>query len=205
MQSNDPFQPLFGAFGGKQRLLLDGFLPDEPLRLLAYRVQGTKVQFFAWQDYTTDPRGQMQVLVDLPGRLPTSPVGQPAHPDEWLFFAYARETHFVAQKRFNTDGENLTNRFAMDLYCPGAAPSRITSLDTVRTVSTSLKEPLIQELPGFGSRVTAPAPAGTQLTVFGQPKCIDNAFWWQVWLPSPVTYGWAAESIQGQYLLEPVK
>lgn len=191
--SDDAVKPAFGAQGGKHSLMLFGFLPEEPVRLFAYKVEGARITFFGWQDFTTDRLGQLAVNVDLSPEIDNQA--------EMAYFAYARETHFVSQERFNAEARSISDRFPMDLYCPGAQTPRITSREEVRAVSGEKLK--IVQVPGFGSRVTVEAPGGATLYAFGQPKCIDHAFWWQVWLRDPVRYGWAAESFQGKYLVEP--
>ena len=189
-------EPVFGARGGQHELLLYGFRPEEPVRLMAYRVDGTRVRFFGWQDYITDRRGQLTIAVDLEPEIGAE--------DEMVYYAYARETHFVAQERFGPDGRSISDPFQMDLYCPGAQAPRITSRYEARAAESAGALKIVQ-VPGFGSRVTIEAPRDVNVYVFGQPRCIDHAFWWQVWLRDPVRFGWAAESFQGDYLLEPME
>lgn len=195
--SEDAATPAFGAQGGKHNLMLFGFLANEPVRLMAYKVEGTKIQFFGWQDFTTDRLGLLTVAVDL-----SPEIGEKA---EMAYTAYARETHFVQQERFAPDGRSISDRFAMDLYCPGAQSPHITSRGEIRAARGSAEKLRIVQVPGFGSRVTIDVPEGATLYAFGQPKCIDHAFWWQVWLRDPVRFGWVAESFQGKYLVEPVE
>lgn len=199
--SGDPLKPAFSAAGSRHRLMLSGFLANEPVRLLAYRFEGTRIHFYAYQDYTTDRYGTLIVNVELP-----EPEAKNAPPVEMNYYAYGRETHTVALERFKADGFSASDPFQMDLYCPGALAPRVSAPANAAAAPSGGGALKIMQVPGFGSRVTVEAPAGTELYLFGQPKCIDHAFWWKVLLRDPVRFGWAAESTPlGKYQLEPVK
>jgi hypothetical protein len=192
--STDPFQPLKTVQGGQNRLRLHGFLANEPVRLFAYTFEDTRIQFYGWQDFKTDGTGQLIVETDLP---------EISADTEMNYYAYALETHSVPLERFNQDGLNITRRFDMDLYCPGAQPPRLADAASAQPVE-GIDTLAIHYQPGFGSRVTTQVPADTPLRLFGYPKCIDHAYWWQVSMRSPVLFGWVEESFLGKYLLEPV-
>jgi hypothetical protein len=191
----DRFRPYFSATGGQQRLRLQGFLPNEPVRLLAYTFEGTQIKFYAWQDFTTDRHGQLIIETDLP---------EISKDTEMNYYIYGRDTHFVALERFTPDGFSKSRQFDMDLYCPGAQPPRLNGPADIRpTTGVSLLE--IHQQPGFGSRVTTLAKADTPMRVYGYPKCIDHAYWWKVTLSKPFLFGWVAESFLGKYLVEPIQ
>ncbi len=190
--SEDRFRPNFSALGGKQNLRLHGFLPNEPVRLLAYQVAGTLNTFYGWQDYTTDPRGQLIIQTEIPE------AGQDR---EMNYYAYGRDTHFVPLQRFTMDAANITRRFNMELYCPGAQTPRLNGPAAVRPAAGAPTLEIHQQ-PGFGSRVVTRVSVDSSLRTFGYPKCIDRAYWWQVSLNKPPMFGWAAESFLGNYLVE---
>jgi hypothetical protein len=193
--SQDSFTPVFQALGGKQRLRLEGFLPNEPVKLLVYRMERSVAKFYAWQNLKMDATGRLIVEANLP---------EIAQDGEVLFSAYGQETHSVQMERFSSAGVRISRQFDMDLYCPGAQTPRITSGNTIQSKSTSSLVSIHQQ-PGFGSRLTIQAPADSTLRVFDQPKCIDHAYWWKVSLSKPILFGWVAESFLGNYLVEPVK
>ncbi len=174
--ADDRFQPVFQALGGQHRLRLDGFLPNEPVKLLAYQFEKTVAKFYGWQDFQADASGRLIVetnFADIPADT------------QMNFSAYGLETHSVH----------------MELYGPGAPAPRLAAASYAGAVSgTGLTA--IHQQPGFGSRVAAQAPAGSQLRLFDQPKCIDHAYWYKVSLSDPILFGWAAESFLGKYLLE---
>jgi hypothetical protein len=195
----DRFRPNFSAIGGQQRLRLQGFLPNEPVRLLAYTFEGTQIKFYAWQDFTTDRRGQLIIETNLP---------EIDKGTEMNFYAYGRDTHFVALDRFTVYGTSKSRQFDMDLYCPGTQAPRLNGPIGILPVSgVTLLD--IHQQPGFGSRVTTRVAAATAADVsmqtYGYPKCIDHAYWWKVSLSKPFMFGWVAESFLGKYLVEPVK
>jgi len=187
----DRFKPISAALGGKHRLRLHGFLPGEPVRLLAYTFSDTQIQFYGWQDYTTDRLGQLIIETDLPEIDPET---------EMFFYAYGRETRSVSLERFTPTGFSKSRQFDFDLYCPGAQPPRLNGTGQAKAAPGAQLN--LYRQPGFGSRVTAPIPAQTEIHLFGYPKCIDRAFWWQVFLSDPVLFGWAPESFLGQYQIE---
>jgi hypothetical protein len=190
---SDAFHPAFEAGGKQHRLMLSGFLPQEPVRLMAYRFEGTRIHYVGMQDYLTDGRGELVVEVNLP-ELPDDA--------RMNYYAYGRETHTVPIERFTADGFSASDVFSMDLYCPGAKTPRARSLSSVRVLAKPVK---IVQVPGFGSRVTIEAPPAAELYIFGQPKCIDHAFWWQARLLDPLRFGWVSETAPGgAALLEPI-
>ncbi len=189
---DDPFQPRLGAMGGQQRLRLQGFLPNEPVRLLAYRFEGTLIKFYGYQDFTADRRGQLIVETDLPE------IGKDT---EMNYYAYGRDTHFVPLERFTADGYSKSRKFDMDLYCPGAQAPRLDGPADIRLAAGVARLDIHQQ-PGFGSRVIAQVPAETQMRTYGYPKCIDHAYWWKVTATRPILFGWIAESFLGKYLIE---
>ncbi len=189
---DDRFQPLFRAMGGQQRLRLNGFLPNEPVRLLAYKFDGSRINFYGWQDTTTDRHGQLIVEANVP---------ESSKETEMNYFAYGRDTHFVALERFSPYAVSLTRQFNMDLYCPGAQTSRLSGPSAIRLMA-GVDRLDIHQQPGFGSRVVAQVTSSEPLRTFGYPRCIDHAFWWQVSLSKPPVFGWAAESFLGKYLIE---
>lgn len=192
VMSEDRFQPKYGAYGGQNRLRLEGFLPNEPVRLLAYRFDGTIAKFYGYHDVTVDQRGQLIVETNLPEINAET---------EMNFYAYGRETHFVAQERFSADGFSKTRLFNMDLYCPGALAPRLNEPQNIRAVDQTA--PLdIHYQPGFGSRITAQVPGDTPMRTYDYPKCIDHAFWWKVYIAKPFLYGWVPESFLGKYIVE---
>ncbi len=190
---DDRFSPIQAAMGGKHHLRLHGFLPGEPVRLLAYTFTGERIHFYGWQDYTTDRLGRLIVETDLPDVAPET---------EMHFYAYGRDTHSVPLERFTRDGLNKTRQFDLDLYCPGAQPPRLDGSGQIQPTG-GVQLNLYQQ-PGFGSRTTAAIPASTQMRLFGYPRCIDRAYWWQVSLNNPVLFGWVPESYLGQYWIEPI-
>lgn len=194
---SDRFKPLFTAAGGQQKLRLEGFLPNEPVRLLAYTVDGTLNKFFAWQDLIADLRGQLIIETDLP---------EISKDTEMNFYAYGRDTHFVPLERFAQDGLNKARQFDMDLYCPGAQPPRLNGPVSIRPAA-GIQELDIHQQPGFGSRVTTQVAAGSDVVMktYGYPKCIDHAYWWKVSLSKPFIFGWISESFLGKYMVEPVQ
>jgi len=187
----DRFSPIQAALGGKHRLRLHGFLPNEPVRLFAYTFAGTRIQFYGWQDFTTDRLGQLIVETDLPDIPPET---------EMHFYAYGRDTHSVPLERFARDGFNKTRQFDLDLYCPGALPPRLDGTSQAKPAAGAQLK--LYQQPGFGSRVLASIPADTQLRLFGYPRCIDRAYWRQTWLNDPILFGWVPESYLRQYQLE---
>ncbi len=191
----DRFKPYFTALGGKQRLRLHGFLPNEPVRLLAYRFEGTLIQFYGWQDFTTDRRGQLIIETDL------TDIGKDT---EMNYYAYGRDTHFVALERFTPYAASISRQFNMDLYCPGAQAPRLSGPAAIQPAAGITKLDIYQQ-PGFGSRVVTQASAGDALRTFGYPLCIDRAFWWQVSLNRLPMFGWTAESFLGKYRIEAAK
>jgi hypothetical protein len=188
----DRFQPYFTALGGKHRLRLHGFLPNEPVRMLAYRFEGAQMKFYGWQDFATDRRGQIIIETDLPD------IGKDT---EMNFYAYGRDTHFVALERFTPNAASISRQIDMDLYCPGALAPRLSGPAPIRPAGGIEKLGVYQQ-PGFGSRVVTQASAGDALRTYGYPKCIDRAFWWQVSLNRLPMFGWTAESFLGKYLVE---
>jgi hypothetical protein len=192
--ATDRFQPVFKTLGGKHTLRLEGFLPNEAVKLLVYRMEGSIANFYAWQDMKTDSTGRLIVETNLPDISPDS---------ELLFSAYGQETHSVQMERFSPTGVRISRQFDMDLYCPGAQTPRPASGNTIRAAGFPLLD--VHQQPGFGSRITIQIPGDTYARVYDQPKCIDHAFWWKVFLSKPILFGWVAESFQGKYLIEPVK
>lgn len=210
----DSSTPAFGAFGPEHDLLLYGFKAEEPVRLFAYRVEGETIQFYGWQDYTTDRLGQLNVAVDLgSAEGEAAAPGEQAAPEElavdeaseFAYYAYARETHFVAMERFDQDGFSASDPFVMDLYCPGAQTPRLQSGQALRSLLPAGAGLKIYQQPGFGSRVTITAAEDAEVTTYGLPVCIDRAFWWKVALRQPVRFGWVAEAQLGKYLVEAVE
>jgi hypothetical protein len=193
--SQDRFQPVFKALGGQQNLRLQGFLPNEPVKLLAYRFEGSTARFYGWQDFITDGTGRLIIETNLP---------EISKDTEMNYYAYARETHSVHMERFSAEGVRINRQFDMDLYCPGAQTPRITNGKSIKPVS-GMPTVSIHQQPGFGSRLTIQAPGDTPMRVFDQPKCIDHAYWWKVSLSKPILFGWAAESFLGKYLIESVQ
>ncbi|MBE0696837.1 MAG: hypothetical protein IH586_07930 [Anaerolineaceae bacterium] len=193
--SQDRFDPVFKALGGQHILRLEGFLPNESVKLLAYRFEGSTAKFYGWQDFITDGTGRLIVETNLP---------EIGNDTEMNFYAYAQETHSVHMERFSPDGVRVSRQFDMDLYCPGAQTSRITSGKAIKPVA-GMPTVSVHYQPGFGSRLTIQAPGDTPMRVFDQPKCIDHAYWWKVSLSKPILFGWAAESFLGKYLIEPVQ
>lgn len=202
LAAEDRFKPAFTAAGSSHRLRLDGFLPNEPVRLLAYRFEGSLMQFVGWQDYVTDRFGQLIIETDVPNTAKGAQAEAKA--TEMNYFVYARETHFIPLERFTPHAANITRQFDMELYCPGAQAPRLTGPSAIRQAEglTTLK---IHQQPGFGARVVAQAGKDTALRTFGYPKCIDRAFWWQVSLSSSPFFGWTAESYLGKYQVEAAK
>lgn len=193
--AQDRFQPAYKAMGGRHSLRLEGFLPNEAVRLLAYRFEGSSAKFYAWQDFRTDRTGKLVVETDFPEIGPDT---------EMNFSAYGQETHSVHLERFSVDGVRVSRQFDMDLYCPGALAPRLAGARALQPAGGAAPLALHYQ-PGFGSKVTARAPAESQVRVFGYPKCVDRAYWWKVYLPEPVLFGWMAESFLGAYLVEPVE
>jgi hypothetical protein len=191
--AKDRFQPAFQAMGGKLRLRLDGFRPNEPVKLLAYQFEKSVAKFSGWQDLKADGNGRLIVETNF-GDLPPE--------TEMNFSAYGLETHSVQMERFSPDGVRVSRQFDMDLFCPGAQAPRLAAVSAANA-APGASQVTIHQQPGFGSRVVARAPANVQLRVFDQPKCIDRAYWYKVSLSEPILFGWAAESFLGKYLLEP--
>jgi hypothetical protein len=191
--AQDRFQPAFQAMGGKNRLRLEGFRPNEPVKLLAYRFEKSVAKFFGWQDFKADGNGRLIVETNF-AELPTE--------TEMNFSAYGLETHSVHLERFSADGVRTSRQFDMDLYCPGAQAPRLAAASAAKAAPGASLIAIYQQ-PGFGSRVVARAPANAQLRVFDQPKCIDHAYWYKVSLSEPILFGWAAESFLGKNLLAP--
>ncbi len=193
--SQNRFQPEFKAMGGQQRLRLEGFLPNEFIRLLAYQFEGTLAQFTAWQDFKADKTGRLIIETNF------ADIGKEI---EMNFTAYGQETHSVHLERFSADGVRVSRQFDMDLYCPGATASRLSGIKLIQPGAgiTQLK---VHYQPGFGSKVTITVPGDTQMRVFDYPKCIDRAYWWKVSLSKPILFGWVAESFQGKHQVEPVQ
>lgn len=205
--SVDPFQPASGAVGPKHRLMLDGFLPEEPVKLFAYQLKDETIQFYAWQSYTVDRLGRLWVDVDLP---------EIAAVTEMVYYAYGRDAHTVPLKRFTADGFPATLYLPLDPYCPGAQPSRLVGSQQVTAMQAVVAAAdagaaggpvTLHEQPGFGARLagTVKDPAAAQMRTFGYPRCIDGEYWWQVSVRSAPYFGWAAEGFQGSYLLAPAK
>lgn len=193
--TEDRFQPKFGAYGSKNRLRLEGFLPNEPVRLFAYQFEGSLARFYGYQDITADKRGQLIIETDL---------ADISSEMEMNFYAYGRETHFVSLERFNPDGYSKTRLLDMDLYCPGAITPRLTAPQDLRAVNTTTKLDIHYQ-PGFGSRITAQVPGDTPMRSYDYPLCIDHAFWWKVYIAKPFLYGWVPESFLGKYVVEGAK
>lgn len=193
--SQDRFHPVFNAVGGQQRLRLEGFLPNEAIRLLAYRFEGTLAQFYAWQDFKADKTGRLIVETNF---------ADISKETEMNFTAYGQETHSVHLERFSTDGVRISRQFDMDLYCPGAPASRLSGLKLIQP-GVGITQLKVHYQPGFGSKVTITVPGDTQMRVFDYPKCIDRAYWWKVSLSKPILFGWVAESFLGKYQIEPVQ
>jgi len=190
----DRFQPVFKAMGGQHRLRLEGFLPNEAVRLLAYQFQGTVAKFYAWQDFKTDSSGRLIVETNFP---------EISQNTEMNFSAYGQETHSVHLERFTADGVRINRQFDMDLYCPGALAPHLAGATTIQPTAGAARLEIHYQ-PGFGSRVTALVTPDAQMRVFDYPKCVDHAFWWKVSLSKPILFGWVAESFLGKYLVEPV-
>ena len=195
VMAEDPFHPHHAAMGGNQRLRLHNFLPNEPVKLLAYTTSGSTIQFYGWQDFTTDSSGRLIVETNL------AEIGEDV---EMNYFAYARETHFVQLERFTPEGYSKTRQFDMDLYCPGAETPKLSGAAEIQAANPAAALKLYQ-VPGFGSRVTAEVPGSTPVKVFGYPKCIDHAFWWKVAIKEPIRFGWMPESFLGKYVVELVE
>ena len=195
VMADDPFHPHHQAMGGKQRLRLHGFLPNESIRLLAYRFEGTKIQFYGWKDYITGSGGQLIIETNLT---------EISEETEMNYFAYARETHFVALERFTREGYSKTRQFDMDLYCPGAPAPRLSGVTEIRGAASTAQINVNQQ-PGYGSRLLVQLPGDASLRLFGYPKCIDRAYWWKVSVKDPLRFGWVAESFLGKYQVQPVE
>lgn len=193
--AEDKLKPVFKAMGGQHSLRLEGFLPNEAVKLLAYRMEGSIAKFYGWQDIKTDGTGRLIVETNLPEISPDT---------EMIFSAYGQETHSVQMERFSSAGVRISRQFDMDLYCPGAQTPRLASGNTIKPVSGAAKVNIHQQ-PGFGSRLTIQAPGDTPMRIYDQPKCIDHAYWWKVSLAKPILFGWVAESFLEKYLVEPVK
>jgi hypothetical protein len=193
--SADRFQPVFKAMGGKHSLRLEGFLPNEAVKLLVYSMEKTVAKFYGWQDVKTDGTGRLIIETNL------QDISQDT---ELVFSAYGQETHSVQMERFSPAGVRISRQFDMDLYCPGAQAPRLTNGNSIKPVDSAAKVDVHQQ-PGFGSRMTLQAPSNTAMQVYDQPKCIDHAFWWKVSLSKPILFGWVAESFLGKYLVEPAK
>jgi hypothetical protein len=193
--TQDRFQPIHKALGGQHRLRLEGFLPNEPVRLLAYQFEGTLARFYAWQDFKADRTGRLIIETDL------TEIGKET---EMNFTAYGLETHSVFLERFSADGLRINRQFDLDLYCPGS-PAPILSGDEAILPADHLAKLNIHYQPGFGSQVVFQAPANTTMRVYDYPKCIDHAYWWKVSLNDPILFGWVSESRLGKYILTAAK
>ena len=188
----DRFKPNFGAEGGQQRLQLLGFLPNEPVRLLAYTYEGTMVKFYGWQDFTADSGGRLIVETDLP---------EISDETEMNYFAYGLETHFISLERFTREGYSKSRNFDMDLYCPGAQKPLLSGVDSIKAASAGAMLDIHQQ-PGYGSRIVTQTPGDQPIHVYGYPKCVDHAYWWKVSLKDPVLFGWVSETFLGKYIVE---
>lgn len=188
------FEPVLQPLGGKHKLRLDKFLPNEWVRILVYQFKGTAIEFFAWQDFTADKTGRLIVDVNLPDIDNETILN---------FYAYGQETHSVHLERFNLDGLRVNRQYDMDLFCAGGQTPRLAGVSEIKAAAEVEAVPILQQ-PGYGSRVIIRAPADAHLQVYGYPKCIDRAYWWKVTLKEPVRFGWVAESYLGRYRIEAI-
>lgn len=195
--SGDPFHAIWGLpSGGSQRLLLFGFTPKEPIRLIVYRVLGLK-SFYGYQDFVAGSDGRLQIDVNLSGIGAT---------EDLFFLAYGKKSGNVPLAYFlnGVDMEILLGSW--DFYCPGAMLSRIdVHYPRLRAAYVDGTKLRIREKPGFDSRVLQSVPEGTKFSYSPRPVCEDNTFWWEVVLPDNHATGWVAETYKGKYIIESVE
>lgn len=188
------FEPVLQPASGVHQLRLDKFLPNEWVRVLVYQFKGTAIEFYAWQDFSTDNTGRLIIdvkLADIAGDTVLN------------FYAYGRETHSVHLERFSSDGLRLNRQYDMDLFCAEALTPRLAGVEKVKAVAGVQSLSILQN-PGYGSRLIIHPPEDTVLKVYGYPKCVDRAYWWKTMLNEPIRFGWIAESYLGRYQVEPV-
>jgi hypothetical protein len=103
----------------------------------------------------------------------------------------------VVWRGINTDLETWT--------CPGAPPMRLDPNKVTRV----LRSMSMYAAPDFGAQVIRSYQSGDEIRgVTFTTACGENTAWWQLSLYNGETFtftdGWIPESINGQYVLEPV-
>ena len=76
---DSPFEPVYGFLNGSAKLVLDGFMPGERVRLFAYQYNPVDdtLKLLGWQEITMRGDGRMPVE---DGRTPCAPTDGQSNP-----------------------------------------------------------------------------------------------------------------------------
>lgn len=177
-------------FVDSKTIMFYGFSAQENVRLFYYEYGGGK--FAGWQEYAMDGAGQL--------------ILKSAVAYDGIFWAVGRngEAQLPNERSLYKGTVYPSSQTTIKKTACGDLSSRINSKQRGHIAFTKTGGDLrLHSEPGLSQPVTAKVPEGAEFTVMNGPKCADGLTWWKISVSNPNAEGWAAESYEGEYLLEP--
>ena len=178
-------------------LWLQGFMPNESLRLIAYqRVSSgaANSSFVGWIEFNVDAKGNAQVSIENKANI------------HYIFAILGRSSGQVLPKEPGSCVviENVDrNLLGTDQQSCGSLQSRLNTSALARVTFTDGTDMRIRANPGLSQKIIDKVPEGTQVNILDEPKCVDGITWWKIHTNSGLE-GWMAEYQDDVYLLEPL-
>jgi hypothetical protein len=201
-----PTEPRMYYRVNEEALLLYNFLPNERVKILAYKRSGKEGELgelTGWQEYSVDQDGRILIAIDQPpsAQLDYVAVGQQSGQvnrttddlNSILFLDSVNPSLDPPRPTFN-----LVNH-----DCPGAPSIRVSAGKKARVTFSNGIKVRVRSGPSIASTKTASIPEGTILYLNLGPKCSDGYWWWLASDDNHHVLGWVAEGEPGNYFIEP--
>jgi hypothetical protein len=164
------------------KLVLYGFVPNETVRLFAYREE-LLLKFSGWSQYQVDSSGKLVLKA----------------PNHVIYYVVGNLSGLVGNRRFGHGG--FEGRPILVAPC-GGLPSYLESNHTMQPNASVESMVELRAEPGFLNATESQVAQGTLVHLRQGPKCIDNTPWWQILIGNG-QMGWIPEYQDGVYLLKP--
>ena len=180
------------------QMMLYQFKANERVRVFAYKAYGTAWKFLAWQEFTTNARGELLITDSL-------------NADDYVVVgSKSGEVHFRNpyakwnHRDTETTGAYLITKAAANARVCFNPPATRLKPGNKASVANTVKNPLdVRKEPSKSGEVVGKLPKGTVITILDGPVCSNEMYWWHIRLSSGVE-GYVAEGDSRQYFLEPM-
>lgn len=180
-------------------LLLYGFKPLESVNLYYYKEE----EFAGWQNYKVNQQGRLDIEIPAYTGYRHACMGLV----DDFFVAVGEES---GEARLLLDTCAGAHDIVMEnsiIWSCGNLKTRllISPFQKKRVAYTDGSNMRIRKNPGFDKKIVDSVPEGTEITISGGPKCIDNVTWWKISGGRNYKEGWMAEYNNEIYWLEPMR